>query len=68
MVRKYLHEMSRLFVRKDGLLCRKIGAHEQAVLPKSFRRLIYKELQKIWDIYDLKGYINCQKMGFTGLS
>ena len=45
-VRQYLHEMSRLFLRKDGLLCRKIGAHEQAVLPKSLRRLIYKELHE----------------------
>ena len=39
-VRQYLHEMSRLFLPKDGLLCRKSGAHEQAVLPKSLRRLI----------------------------
>ena len=45
-VRQYLHEMSRLFVRKDGLLCRKIGAHEQAVLPKSLTRLIFKELHE----------------------
>ena len=45
-VRQYLHEMSRLFLRKDGLLCRKIEAHEQAVLPKSLRRLIYKELHE----------------------
>ena len=45
-VRQYLHEMWRLFLRKDGLLCRKTGAHEQAVLPKSLRRLIYKELHE----------------------
>ena len=45
-MRQYLYEMSRLFVCKDGLLCRKIGAHEQAVLPKSLRRLIYKELHE----------------------
>ena len=45
-VRQYLHKMSRLFVRKDRLLCRNIEAHEQAVLPKSLRRLIYKELHE----------------------
>ena len=45
-VRQYLHKMLRLFVRKDGLLCRKIGAHEQAVPQKSLRRLIYKELHE----------------------
>ena len=32
-VRQYLHQMWRLFVCKDSLLCRIIGAHEQAVLP-----------------------------------
>ena len=45
-VSQYLHEMSRLFFCKDGLFCRKIGAHEQAVLPKSLRRLIYKKLHE----------------------
>ena len=38
--------MLRLFMHKDGLLCRKIGATEQAALPKSLRRLICKELHE----------------------
>ena len=67
-VRQYLHEMSRLFFHKDGLLCRKIGAHEQAVLPKSLRRLIYKELHENMGHFGPERVYQLSKDRFTGPS
>ena len=45
-MRQLLYEFDRLFVRDDGLLCRKIGDHIQIVLPASLRRLLYQELHE----------------------
>ena len=37
-LRQYMYEFDNLFLSEDGLLCRRIGDHEQAVLPQSLRR------------------------------
>ena len=39
-----LYEFDRLFVRDDGILCRKIGGHSQILLPASLRWLLYQDL------------------------
>ena len=46
VMRQLLYEFDRLFVRDDGILCRKIGDHIQIVLrvPASLRQLLYQEL------------------------
>ena len=36
-LRQYMYEFDNLFLSKDGLLCRRIGNHEQVVLPQSLR-------------------------------
>ena len=41
-----MYEFDNLFLSKDGLLCRRIGNHEQVVLPQSLRRLVYRELHE----------------------
>ena len=46
IMRQLLYEFDGLFVRDDGILCRKIGDHIQIVLPASLRRLLYQELHE----------------------
>ena len=46
VMRQLLYEFDRLFVRDDGIFCRKIGDHIQIVLPVSLRRLLYQELHE----------------------
>ena len=45
-LRQYMYEFDNLFLSKDGLLCRRIGNHEQVVLPQSLCRLVYEELHE----------------------
>ena len=45
-LRQYMYEFDNLFLSKDGLLCRRIGNHEQVVLPQSLCRLVYRELHE----------------------
>ena len=46
IMHQFLYEFDRLFVREDGILCRKIGDHIQIVLPANLRRLLYQELHE----------------------
>ena len=46
IMRQFLYEFDRLFVRDDGILCRKIGDHIQIVLPACLRQLLYQELHE----------------------